>query len=98
MGFMDDVYAKVKGKGSRVVYPEGLEERAIRAAGWLHDRDLVVPVLIGAEASVREKAKALGVSLGGVEVRDPATDSKRGAFEAEYLELRKHKGVTAEVA
>jgi hypothetical protein len=30
MGFMDDAYARVKGKGSRVVYPEGLEERAIR--------------------------------------------------------------------
>ena len=26
MSFMDDVYAKVKGKGSRVVYPVGLEE------------------------------------------------------------------------
>ena len=32
MSFMEDVYAKVKGKGARVVYPEGLEERAIRAA------------------------------------------------------------------
>jgi phosphate acetyltransferase len=98
MSFMDDVYAKVKGKGRRVVYPEGLEERAIRAAGWLRDRELVVPVLIGPKAAVEEKAKALGVGLAGVELRDPATDGKRAAFEAEYLELRKHKGVTPEVA
>jgi phosphate acetyltransferase len=98
MSFMDDVYAKVKGKGRRVVYPEGLEERAIRAAGWLRERDLVRPVLIGPDAGVRDKAKALGVALDGIEVRDPATDPRRTAFEAEYVGLRKHKGVTPEIA
>ena len=92
MSFMDDVYAKVKGKGSRVVYPEGLEERAIRAAGWLRDRDLVVPVLIGPQAAVREKASALGVALEGVELRDPATDPRRAAFEAEYLRAAQAQG------
>ena len=98
MSFMEDVYAKVKGKGSRVVYPEGVEERAIRAARWLRDRDLVVPVLIGPKTAVQEKAKALGVALEGIELRDPATDARRAAFEADYFELRKHKGVTPEVA
>jgi phosphate acetyltransferase len=88
----------VKGKGARVVYPEGLEERAIRAAGWLRERDLVVPVLIGPVAAIAERAKGLGVSLEGVVVRDPATDPKRAEFEAEYLALRKHKGVTPEIA
>jgi phosphate acetyltransferase len=98
MSFMDDAYAKVKGKGIRVVYPEGLEERAIRAARWLSDRELIAPVLMGPQAAVRDKAKGLGVALAGIELRDPATDPKRAAFEAEYLELRKHKGVTPEVA
>jgi phosphate acetyltransferase len=98
MSFMDDVYAKVKGKGCRVIYPEGTEERAVRAAGWLRDHGLVVPVLVGPGAGVREKAAALGVGLDGIELRDPATDPRRAAFEAEYLELRRHKGVTPEVA
>ena len=47
---------------------------------------------------MREKASALGVPLDGIEVRDPATDPRRAAFEAEYVELRKHKGVTPEIA
>ena len=98
MSFMDDVYAKVKGKGARVIYPEGLEERAIRAAGWLRDRRLVAPILVGPGAAVRERAGALGVSLDGIEVRDPASDPRRASFEAEYLELRRHKGVTPEIA
>jgi phosphate acetyltransferase len=98
MSFMEDVYAKVKGKGSRVVYPEGQEERAIRAARWLRDRDLVRPVLIGPKAAVQDRAKGFGVALDGIELRDPATDPRRPGFEAEYLELRRHKGVTLEVA
>jgi len=98
MSFMEDVYARVKGKGARVVYPEGLEERAIRAAGWLRDHELVLPVLVGRAPAVREKAGALGVPLDGIDVRDPATDPRRAAFEAEYVELRKHKGVTPEIA
>ena len=58
----------------------------------------MVPVLIGSEAQVREKANSLGVSLDGVVVRDPATDPRRGDFEADYLELRRHKGMTPEKA
>ncbi len=57
-----------------------------------------MPVLIGPKAAVQEKAKALGVALEGIELRDPATDARRAAFEADYFELRKHKGVTPEVA
>jgi phosphate acetyltransferase len=98
MSFIETAYEKVKGRGARVVYPEGLEERAIRAAAWLRERDLVVPVLLGPRAGVEEKAASLGVSLDGTELRDPATDPKREEFEAEYVELRKHKGMTPEKA
>jgi phosphate acetyltransferase len=98
MSFMETAYQTVKGRGARIVYAEGREERALRAAAWLRERDLVRPVLVGGAAAVRERAAALGVPLDGVEVRDAATDPRRAAFEAEYLELRRHKGVTAETA
>ncbi len=32
---MEQAYTRVKGRGVRVVYAEGVEERAIRAAAWL---------------------------------------------------------------
>jgi phosphate acetyltransferase len=98
MTFMETAYQTVKGRGARIVYAEGREERALRAAAWLRERDLVRPVLVGGAAAVRERAAALGVPLDGIEVRDAATDPRRAAFEAEYLELRRHKGVTAETA
>jgi phosphate acetyltransferase len=62
------------------------------------DRELLVPVLVGPARAVESKAKTLGLSLEGIEVRDPATDPRRGDFEADYVELRKHKGVTPEKA
>jgi phosphate acetyltransferase len=98
MSFMEKAYETVKGRGARVVYAEGPEERALRAAAWLRERDLVRPVLIGGADAVRARAAALGVSLEGIEVRDAGTDPRRAAFEAEYLELRRHKGMTADKA
>ena len=98
MGFMEQAYARVKGRGVRVVYAEGVEERAIRAAAWLVEQELVKPALVGDEDAIRGKAKALGVALDGVSLRDPARDPGREAFAARYLELRRHKGVTLEQA
>ena len=98
MTFMETVYEKVKGRGIRVVYPEALEERAIRAAAWLRDEELVAPVLVGPSDQIASKAKSLGVSLDGIEIRDPATDPRRGDFIEDYAELRKHKGMTPEKA
>lgn len=93
---MEGVRARVRGKGLRIVYPEALEERALRAAELLAKDDLVRPVLVGSEGAVRERARGLGVELRGVELRDPLADRDR--FMARYLELRRHKGMTAEAA
>jgi phosphate acetyltransferase len=98
MGFMDEAYARVKGRGARVVYPEGREERAIRAAAWLVERGLAKPVLVGEVAGIQAEARRLGVALDGVSLRDPAQDDARERFAARYLELRRHKGVTPETA
>jgi len=98
MGFMEQAYETVKGRGLRIVYPEGREERALRAAAWLGERGLVRPVLVGSRSELEERAKGFGVSLDGIETRDPAGDPRRSDFEATYLELRKHKGMTPEKA
>jgi phosphate acetyltransferase len=95
---MDDARQRVRGKGRKVVYPEGLEERAIRAAGLLRDSGLVHPVLLGARGEIESRAKTHGVGLDGIEVRDPAVDPRRADAEAEYVVLRQKKGMTPEKA
>jgi phosphate acetyltransferase len=98
MAFMESVRGRVRGKGARIVYPEGLEERALRAAAMLRDEDLARPILVGPEAKVRDRARAVSLDLEGIEVRDPERDAEAPAYAAAYHELRKHKGVTPEAA
>ena len=98
MSFMDEARERVRGRGLRIVYPEGLEERALRAAALLRDQDLARPTLVGPAALVSARASALGVPLDGIEIRDPAADARRDVFARAYFEARRHKGVTEEAA
>jgi phosphate acetyltransferase len=98
MNFIETMRERVRGKGLRIVYPEGLEERALKAAAILRDGDLAKPVLIGARVAIEERARAAGVSLDGIEVRHPAGDPSTAELTKLYHELRKHKGVTEETA
>ena len=98
MTFMDGVRERVKGRGVRVVLPEGLEERAQRAAVLLRDQDLARPILVGSEEDARRRAREWGLGLSGIEVRDPRTDASLAGYASNYHELRKHKGVTPEAA
>ena len=98
MTFMDEARSRVRGRGLRIVYPEGLEERALRAAALLRDQDLARPVLVGSLPAVAARAHELGVPLAGIEVRDPGDDPRREAFARAYFEARRHKGVTGEIA
>ncbi len=98
MAFMEQVRDRVRGKAKRIVYPEGLEERAQRAAVMLSEQQLVAPVLVGPAGEVRSRAEGLGLSLKGVEIRDPADDPSAARHAETYFELRKHKGVTPEAA
>src|SRR5688572_14146564 len=98
MTFMDGVRERVKGRGVRVVLPEGAEERAQRAAVLLRDGDLARPTLLGSEQEVRARAREWGLTLDGIEVRDPRTDGSSAGFATTYHELRRHKGLTPEAA
>lgn len=98
MGFMEDVRQRVKGKGMRVVLAEGTEERAVRAAAAVAGGGLGHPVLLGPRDAVEAVAKAAGIALDGVELRDPQADPARERLAQRYQELRKHKGVTRDQA
>jgi phosphate acetyltransferase len=98
MSFLADARTRAKGRGLRIVLPEGVEERALRAAALLREGDLAQPILLGSEEKIRARARGLRVSLEGVALRDPTRDASRPALEATYLELRRHKGMTAERA
>ncbi|AIM16462.1 MULTISPECIES: phosphate acetyltransferase [Neobacillus] len=82
---------KVSGRGLRIVFPEALDERILKAASRLGEENLVTPLLIGAADQVQAKAQELGVSLEGAQIFDPASYEGMDELVAAFVERRKGK-------
>ncbi len=79
----------------RIVYPEGENERIIRAAAQVVEERIAKPVLLGRRKRVERAAAALAISLEGVEIIDPDDDEERlDRYAARYYERRQRKGVS----
>jgi phosphate acetyltransferase len=96
--FLDSMKKKVRGKGMRVVYAEGNEERAIRAAALLRDEDLAKPILIGDTEKIEKLAKKLRIDSNGIDIHDRSEDKDFEKYVDKYYELRKHKEITRKQA
>jgi len=86
---------KAKSNPKRVVFPEGDDEKILRACQILVDENIAKPILIGEEEEILAKCKELGVNLNGnVEIINPKTAEKRGAYIDEMFAMRQRKGIT----
>ncbi|WML42268.1 phosphate acetyltransferase [Neobacillus sp. OS1-2] len=82
---------KISGRDVRIVFPEGLDERIVRAAGRLAAERLITPILIGNIEKVQAKAAEVGVSLEAAEIYDPASYAGMDEMVAAFVERRKGK-------
>lgn len=98
MPFLDTLFAKAATLRSTIVFPDATDERTLHAARMLADNAIVKPVLVGNQAEIEALASAKDVSLGGVEILDPATSAHTPSYAATFHELRKAKGMTADKA
>ncbi len=96
--FEYDLLERARAHRRHIVLPEGTEERVLRAAEIAHRRGVADLTLLGDEGEVRALAGRLGLELADVTVVDPATSPLAAGFAETYHELRRHKGVTAQVA
>jgi phosphate acetyltransferase len=96
--FQYELLERAKRNRRRIVLPEGEDERILRAADILLRRRAVDLVILGNEEAVRSGASSRGLDLGAAEIVDPASSPLRSEYAALYHELRKHKGVTPELA
>src|SRR3954449_8934478 len=82
---------KISGKNLRIVFPEGLDERIIRAASRLAEENLITPILVGNIEQVQAKAKEVGVSVDAAEIYDPASYAGMDELVAAFVDRRKGK-------
>lgn len=89
---------RARGLGKKIALPEGGDDRVLRAASMAAKEGIASIVLLGDEEEIHRRAKALDVSLEGVEIRNHLKDPKRGDYVRSFFELRRAKGMTLEKA
>ncbi|MDK1030994.1 MAG: phosphate acetyltransferase [Planctomycetia bacterium] len=72
MGLIDKLRASAAAHPRRIVFPEGHDERTIKAASILNADALALPCIVGDPDAVASEAARIGVSLAGVSVVNPA--------------------------
>jgi len=96
--FQYELVRRAKQQRKHIVLPEGTEERILRAAEIILLRDVCDITLLGNPAEVKQKTSGLGLSLDKAKVIDPRTSELLPSFANAYHELRKHKGISPDMA
>ncbi|MEJ2503368.1 MAG: phosphate acyltransferase, partial [Gemmatimonadota bacterium] len=92
---MRDIMLRAQRDPRRIVYPEGENDRIIRAVTQSVSEGIVKPVVLGRTERLRRRAEELHLDLSGIELLDPSEDEDRLERYARRLyERRQRKGVT----
>jgi malate dehydrogenase (oxaloacetate-decarboxylating)(NADP+) len=89
---------KAKEDPRKVVYPEGAEEKIIRAAHIAYTDAIAFPILLGDEDNIKKAISDLGFEQDEFHIIDPATDQKREVYATEFYKKRLRKGATLKEA
>jgi len=98
LGFSKEVIRvmihKAQKNPKKVVYPEGEEEKIIRAAHVVKTENIASPVLLGNEKIIRGIIDELDYEQNDYQIVDPEKSDKREIYVNELLKKRQRKGAT----
>jgi len=80
----------------RIVLPESMDERILRAAEITQRRGVADIILLGDEDEVKENYLRLGLDLSDATIIDYKNSSLMEEFADNFYEIRKHKGLSKE--
>lgn len=99
MTLIESIIERAKSNRQRIVLPESLEERTIKAADKSIADGLAEIILIGNRAEILKKADEFGLkNISKATIIDPETSEKTAEYTNLLYELRKNKGMTPEQA
>jgi len=90
------VFRRAKGLNKRIIFPEGEDERIIKAADLAAKQGIIKPILVGNESAIRRTAKKNSVNLAKFKIIEPAKSEKLGKYISLYSKLSKVSRKTAE--
>ena len=99
MTLIESIIERAKSNRQRIVLPESLEERTIKAADKSIADGLAEIILIGNREEILKKAEEFGLkNISKATIIDPETSEKTAEYTNLLYELRKNKGMTPEQA
>ncbi|MFQ6082634.1 MAG: phosphate acetyltransferase [Candidatus Aminicenantia bacterium] len=86
---------KAKTQPKRIVFPEGNEEKILKACQVIIDEGIATPILLDNKKEIIQKIKELDLDiLDKVEIVEPETSPKFEEYVEEFFQMRKRKGIT----
>jgi malate dehydrogenase (oxaloacetate-decarboxylating)(NADP+) len=95
---MRGVIHKAQAAPKRIVFPDGEEEKILRAAQIIMDEEIATPILLGSPDVINPRVKSLDLDLQGIEIVDPARGPRFDQYASTFFDLRKRKGITRDEA
>jgi phosphate acetyltransferase len=96
--FEYELIHRARSRKQHIVLPEGTDERILRASEILNLRGVANLTLLGDAEEIGQKISSLGLSLDKINIINPVSSELRGTFAHTYYDLRKHKGISQEMA
>ncbi|AXI48279.1 phosphate acetyltransferase [Sulfitobacter sp. SK012] len=99
MTVLQDLRGRAASEPAHIVLSEGHDPRVVAGALAARNAGMGQITLVGASAKIEAALADAGASAGnGISIQDPQTSPLVSEFADSYFELRKHKGVSEEVA
>jgi phosphate acetyltransferase len=96
--FEYELIKRAKSKKQHIVLSEGTDERILKAAELLLLRGVADITLLGEPEEIGHRINTIGLSLEGARIINPSDSDLREKFAAAYFELRRHKGISQQMA
>ncbi len=91
MDLFEELKVEVKEKHPSIVFPEGEDERVLKAAFRLKEENILEPIVLGKRSEVEETAKDISKDLANINFIDPAEAKDIDEMAQVFFERRKGK-------
>lgn len=98
MMFKYGLFEHARTNRQKIVLPESTDERVLRAAEILIQRDVVDILFVGDEKTIEHQSRQMGLNLSKAEIYDPQKSTLLEKFSQTFYVLRKEKGLTLDAA
>jgi len=93
-GLMHDIYGHARKKPKRIVFPEGEQEKILRAAKILVDEGIAHPILLVRREEIASLLQKFNIDESKITIIDINDCDRMQAYTERFYELRKRHGIT----